>query len=319
MNPMNFLLGVMGSGSVAFVGLSAYAVVEARQQARQPPHATHASSTVKPVQAPIEVLAVPETPAVTTVVVPEPIPIVEEVAVPAEEPTAAAAPSLVLGYWPIRGLAGSLRMLLEYSGAEYKDRYHDADSWFGQTKPELAKSNALANLPYLVEGDRCLTQSNALLLYLGAKLGLDPASLLDPKAVTNLQVLNESTDLRGALVALVYPGRRISRTQEEYEANRIEQLTQRVPQAYAKLEGHLSQTGTPFFSADTPLSADFHLWETLDHHEALARVAGVESPLTAFPKLQAFYGTFRQLPQLEKYFASETSRLPINADKAYFH
>lgn len=36
-------------------------------------------STVKPVQAPIEVLAVPETPAVTTVVVPEPIPIVESV------------------------------------------------------------------------------------------------------------------------------------------------------------------------------------------------------------------------------------------------
>lgn len=43
-------------------------------------------------------------------------------------------------YWPIRGLAGSLRMLLEYSGAVYEDRHHDADSWFGQTKPELAKS-----------------------------------------------------------------------------------------------------------------------------------------------------------------------------------
>eukprot|EP00667_Euglena_gracilis_P016141 EG_transcript_16850 len=321
MNPMNFLLGVMGSGSVAFVGLSAYAVVEARQQARQLPHAPRTANTVKPVQAPIEVLAAPETPAVATVVVPEPIPIVEEAAVPAEEPAptpAAATPALVLGYWPIRGLAGSLRMLLEYSGAVYEDRHHDADSWFGQTKPELAKSNALANLPYLTEGDRCIAQSNALLLYLGVKLGLDPDSLLDPKAVTNMQVLNESIDVRRSLVAIAYPGLRVSRTQEEYEANRVEQLTQRLPQAYAKLEGHLSQTGTPFFSADTPLSADFHLWETLDHHEALARVAGVESPLMAFPKLQAFYGTFRQLPQLENYFASETSRLPINGDKAYF-
>eukprot|EP00667_Euglena_gracilis_P026978 EG_transcript_32952 len=188
MNPMNFLLGVMGSGSVAFVGLSAYAVVEARQQARQPPHVPHTTSTVKPVQAPIEVLVAPETPAVTTVVVPEPIPIVEEVAVPAEEPApapAAATPALVLGYWPIRGLAGSLRMLLEYSGVAYEDRHHDEASWFGQTKPELVKSNALANLPYLMEGDHCIAQSNALLLYLGAKLGLDPASLLDSKAVTN--------------------------------------------------------------------------------------------------------------------------------------
>eukprot|EP00667_Euglena_gracilis_P013633 EG_transcript_14072 len=310
MNPMNFLLGVMGSGSLAFVGLSAYAVVEARQPVRQSPHAPHAPhtpSTVKPVEAPIEVLAVSETSA-----------IVEEVAIPAEPsvPAPACSPSLVLGYWPIRGLVGPLRMLLEYSGVEYEDRHHAADSWFGQTKPELAKSNAFANLPYVLEGDRCVSQSNALLLYLGAKLGIDPPSLLDPHAVTNVQVLNEMADIRLALVYLAYPSRKVSRTQEEFEANRAVHLSERTPLLYRKLENHLSLTGTTFFSADKPLSADFHVWETLDQQEALARSAGAESPIAAYPRLQNFYTSFRQLPQLEKYFASEAAHLPYNNARA---
>eukprot|EP00668_Euglena_longa_P020247 GGOE01025180.1.p1 GENE.GGOE01025180.1~~GGOE01025180.1.p1 ORF type:complete len:329 (-),score=107.72 GGOE01025180.1:409-1344(-) len=301
MNPMNFLLGVMGSGSLTFVGLSAYAVVEARRMPGQPPH----TETVKPVEAPIEAIAAP---APAMQVVAESVPIVAEV--PILAPT---TPTLELGYWPIRGLAGPLRMILAYSGVEYEDRQHDADSWFGQTKPELLKSNPMANLPYIKEkeGDSCVVQSNACLLYLGSKLGLDPTSNLDPRAITNLQVLNESTDLRLSLAFLSYPWLKIARTQEEFDATRTEQLTQKVPQVYTKLEAHLGQRNTAFFSADTPLSADFHVWEALDLHEALARSAGAESPLAQYPKLQTFYTTFRELPQLEKYFASDAYQLPI--------
>eukprot|EP00668_Euglena_longa_P006107 GGOE01007233.1.p1 GENE.GGOE01007233.1~~GGOE01007233.1.p1 ORF type:complete len:324 (-),score=79.92 GGOE01007233.1:469-1317(-) len=269
---------------------------------RMPPQQLH-TEAVKPVEAPLELIAAMEAPPVVA----EPLPVVEEVPIPA-----AVTPALVLGYWPTRGLGGPLRMILAYGGVGYEERRHDVDSWFVQTKPELSKSNPLANLPYVKEGDCCIVQSNAILLFLGAKLGLDPANILDPRAITNVQVLNESTDLRLSLAFISYPHRKVARTQEEFEASRTEQLTQKVPQVYTKLEAHLGQRNTAFFSADTPLSADFHVWEALDLHEALARSAGAESPLAQYPRLQTFYSTFRELPRLEKYFASDAYRLPTN-------
>eukprot|EP00667_Euglena_gracilis_P020581 EG_transcript_22309 len=228
------------------------------------------------------------------------------------EPT----PTLVLGYWPTRGRAAPLRMMLAYAGVPYEDRRHEPDNWFNQTKPELSQTNALANLPYLQDGDRCIAQSHVCILYLGAKLGLDPTDVLDPRALSNMQVLNEIADVRTAFNTVCYPFMKVSRSQEEFEANRTAHLKEKLPPVYAKLERHLSQAGTAFFSADTPLSADFHVWETLDQQEAFARSAGVDSLLAAYPKLQKFYAAFRALPQLQKYFASDAFRLPFNIARA---
>lgn len=45
----------------------------------------------------------------------------------------------------------------------------DTDAWFGPKK-ELALSNPLLNLPYVVDGDKLVTQSNACIVYLGDKV-----------------------------------------------------------------------------------------------------------------------------------------------------
>ena len=85
---------------------------------------------------------------------------------------------ITLAYWDIRGLAQPIRMLLEYSGANYKDiRYKcgdapgfDLSEW---TSVKFKLGLDFPNLPYLIDGSIKVTQSNAILRYLGRKFGLD--------------------------------------------------------------------------------------------------------------------------------------------------
>ena len=43
-----------------------------------------------------------------------------------------------------------------------------------------------------------------------------------------------------------------------------------------------------------------------------AKKAGLPSFLAEYPKLQAFYASFKALPELAKYFASDMYSLPAN-------
>lgn len=83
-----------------------------------------------------------------------------------------AESKLVLGYWGIRGLAQPIRNLLEYLNVPYEDkRYTDRDEWFVKDKPALKTD--FPNLPYLLDGDRCVTESEAIMIHviLKAKRG----------------------------------------------------------------------------------------------------------------------------------------------------
>merc|ERR1719335_51027 len=65
-------------------------------------------------------------------------------------------PKFVMGYWDIRGLAAPLRMMFEYSRAQYVDKQYslkgsapnfDPSDWFKGDKVDLIDSNAMINLP----------------------------------------------------------------------------------------------------------------------------------------------------------------------------
>lgn len=75
---------------------------------------------------------------------------------------------VVLGYWKIRGLAEKIRMVLEYVGIPYTENKYNADNenkWFSEEKPEYIKKNPAANLPYLIDGDRFISESDAIIVY----------------------------------------------------------------------------------------------------------------------------------------------------------
>lgn len=85
---------------------------------------------------------------------------------------------------------------------------------------------------------------------------------------------------------------------------------------YTKFEGFLGEQA--YFATSTPTAGDFHVWEMLDQHEMMASRAGLPSPLAQFPKLSAFYGRFRALPQLKGYFSSEAYAYDCNNRMANF-
>merc|ERR1711998_467688 len=83
---------------------------------------------------------------------------------------------LTVGYHKFRGLGAPCRMMCFYKPKSFTAVDYGSDlkeSWFGGDKPGLAAKNACINLPYIINGDTVVTQSNTCLLYLGKKLAID--------------------------------------------------------------------------------------------------------------------------------------------------
>ena len=201
--------------------------------------------------------------------------------------------------------------MLEDAECEYEDKqYSSGEEWFGKDKPEILAKNPLANLPYVIDGENVVCQSNACFLYLGDKFGWNGSSPADKIMV--VQLLDEIYDLRNDMIALVYPFKKYSRTEEEFKANAEEKLTKGCPGYYKKFEKVLEMNGKKYFMADTLTTPDFHIWEIIDQFEILAKKESKASPVADFPKLQAFYQAFKEEPKLQKYFASPAYKLDVN-------
>jgi len=75
---------------------------------------------------------------------------------------------VTLGYWAIRGLSERIRQLLEYCGVQYTQELYDGtsrDKWFNETKPKLLEKNPAITLPYLIDGDKVIAESDAICIY----------------------------------------------------------------------------------------------------------------------------------------------------------
>ena len=63
--------------------------------------------------------------------------------------------TITLGYWKIRGLCAPLRMMCFYKGQPFVNKAYGDDAqtaWFGTEKKRLKETNALVNLPYVIDG-----------------------------------------------------------------------------------------------------------------------------------------------------------------------
>jgi len=215
---------------------------------------------------------------------------------------------LEMGYWAIRGLGAPCRMMLEHSGIEYSDfQVNKPEEWFGSKKEEVKKMNPLANLPFLIDGGKCICQTNAVFLYLGDRAGLNGKDA-DERLLT-IQLLEEVYDLRNRIIELVYPFKEVCRDQAEHDAKASKHLAEGAKGNYEKLEACVKG---PFILGEAISTADFHLFEMLDQHEIMAKTDGVSSLLTDFPKLGALHAAVKAAPTLTKYFASASYALPLN-------
>ncbi|CAN7940736.1 unnamed protein product [Ixodes hexagonus] len=200
----------------------------------------------------------------------------------------------VLGYWDIRGLAQALRDLLEYAKVEYEDKKYG----FG-TGPEWTKDEWLAdkpnlglefpNLPYYLDGDVKLTQSLAILKYLGRKHGLAPK---DEK----LQCRADVVEMQ-AFDVLLSVGRLIS--DPAYSDDKRRQFIVDQAEKLCQFDALLAKDG-PFVAGQNVTYVDFFLYEILQ----TVRVLGPSTFRKNFPTLEEYNERVAGLPGLREYLAS---------------
>nr|XP_034355336.1 glutathione S-transferase Mu 2-like isoform X4 [Arvicanthis niloticus] len=114
---------------------------------------------------------------------------------------------MTLGYWDIRGLGQAIRLLLEYTDSSYEEkRYtmgdapdYDRSQWLSE-KFKLGLD--FPNLPYLIDGSYKITQSNAILRYLGRKHNLCGETEEERIRVDILE--NQAVDTRRQLAMVCY-------------------------------------------------------------------------------------------------------------------
>ncbi|CAG5130824.1 unnamed protein product [Candidula unifasciata] len=206
-----------------------------------------------------------------------------------------------IGYWKIRGLAQPIRYLLKYAGQDFENiMYEQGDppdysreSWF-TVKHTLGL--AFPNLPYLIDGDIRITQSNAILNYLASKFGL--CGETDKVKAENFMMVENAMDFRNGLAKVLY-NRDYSKLIDDYFTT--VHTTLKAFDTF--LEGR-----TWFAGGKNPTACDFPLYELLDQHRLMK-----PDILKDYKNLQAFLKRFEELPQIKAYLQSgEFFTHPVN-------
>ncbi|CAN2391004.1 cellular detoxification of nitrogen compound [Pristimantis euphronides] len=217
---------------------------------------------------------------------------------------------MLLGYWDIRGLAHPIRLVLEYVGTDYQEkRYVIGDGKCGRRAPDYDKSQWLdekeklgldfPNLPYLVDGDVKLTQSNTILRYIAHKHGLCGSTEREEILVSMVE--NEAMDFRMRLVAISY--------NPEFEKLKGPYL-EKLPTFLARYSQFLGVR--PWFVGDKITFADFLMYDVLDQHRMLDPTC-----LQEFKNLQDFLARFEALPAVAAYMTTPRFiKSPINGRMA---
>jgi len=201
-------------------------------------------------------------------------------------------------------------MILTYFNTPFANELHSKAHENGKVsgpgewpkiKEERTKSeNGFMNLPYLKCNYGTLTQSTAILNFLGDLFGIQGSNAWERALCQN--VMLQAIDVRAAIIRVWYQP-----AQDRYEKAREQFVKTGAAEQLSKVETWLQQRGTTFMVANTPLVCDFLMWEVLDQH-----VTFYPECFKDFPLLAAYHKRFRSLPQLQPYFQSNMSRWPIN-------
>lgn len=205
-----------------------------------------------------------------------------------------------VGYQLIRGLGAPLRMICHYKSQDHTMVSYGADlaeKWFKEDKPKLKEKNSCINLPYIINGDEVVTQTDTCLLYLGKKLGIDTEEAF----FHNHCVLDQTMDLRNDLMKIVYPFASV-KTKEDFPEAAKAHMKGSATTNMTKLEAFCKG---PFMCGDSPQSGDFHLFEMLDQHSVICEKLGEPDIVEGFPKLKKLAAAMKALPEMKSYFESD--------------
>eukprot|EP01087_Luapelamoeba_hula_P004697 TRINITY_DN14634_c1_g1_i1.p1 TRINITY_DN14634_c1_g1~~TRINITY_DN14634_c1_g1_i1.p1 ORF type:complete len:224 (+),score=43.13 TRINITY_DN14634_c1_g1_i1:67-738(+) len=197
-----------------------------------------------------------------------------------------------VGYWKIRGLAQAIRMLLAYKEVPFEDvRYEQGDPPAYSREAWLSVKNTLGlefpNLPYLIDGDVKLTESNAILRYLGRKYDLYGSN---DKDAARIDMLTDIVmGIRNKLMGLVYGG--------AFESQR-QSYAQNIKQQFAPFEKMLQDR--QWLAGDNLSYIDFHFYEMVAQHKFVDPTIFSDSP-----KISEYANRFEALPTIAAYMKED--------------
>jgi len=206
---------------------------------------------------------------------------------------------LILGYWKVRGLGGILKSLLHYCDIPYEEKiYTSNEEWFNHEKYTLGLD--FPNLPYIIDGDKKIAETLALMHYIVIKgnkkelLGGD-----DDKHVRVLEAYCMIRDLRTAIISVCF-------TKGDFRKEIEELFTLEGPKVFAlgapKVQLRQLETvlGKRDWIVDTLTVADFWLLELL---EIILEID--ETLLNPYPNLLKFRERFINIPKVKEFRESE--------------
>ncbi|XP_040291768.1 glutathione S-transferase P 1-like [Bufo bufo] len=194
-----------------------------------------------------------------------------------------------LSYFPIRGRAEAIRLLLADQGASWTDEEVQMADWFSG-KSEIKKTAVFGQVPKFQHGDFVLYQSNSIMRYLGHIYGISGSNTQESALI---DMVNDGVeDLRLKYGRLIF---------FEYETGK-EKYIKDLPNQLSAFERILSNNsnGTKFVVGDKISYTDYNLLDTLQCHIDLDPKC-----LTSFPLLSAYVERIASRPKLSEYLKSE--------------
>jgi len=198
----------------------------------------------------------------------------------------------ILAYWDIRGLAQPIRLLLEYTQMPWEDKLYvcgpaptfEKTCWFGE-KETLDLD--FPNLPYFIDGDVRLSQSDAILHYIARKHDL--AGKTEEERIRIDLVYAELCDMRGSFVSTCY-----SKDFESLKPTFLQNVAVRLN----RLSKFLGER--PYFAGENLTYVDFVAYEYLDQLKMLEPTI-----LSNFKNLDEFTKGIEKLELIDKYMKSD--------------
>ncbi|XP_025236231.1 glutathione S-transferase Mu 2 isoform X1 [Theropithecus gelada] len=198
---------------------------------------------------------------------------------------------MTLGYWNIRGLAHSIRLLLEYTGSSYEEKKYtmgdapdyDRSQWLNE-KFKLGLD--FPNLPYLIDGTHKITQSNAIMRYIARKHNL--CGETEKEKIREDILENQLMDNRMQLARLCYD--------PDFEKLKPEYL-EGLPEMLKLYSQFLGKQ--PWFLGDKITFVDFIAYDVFERNQVFE-----PSCLDAFPNLKDFISRFEGLEKISAYMKS---------------
>jgi len=266
-----------------------------------------------------------------------------------EELIAYPTGKMTVAYWKIRGLAQSIRVLCEFCEIDFENKmfvqtpcprpipealckghpfssmeaYEASKACWFDVKDTILGDYHSPNLPYLIDGDVTLTESNAILRYIGKKAVAKGVSTIcggtPSEVAANEFMLDMAMELRNKVIQIGYAtcwpsfvgtiDQLAGQPASAYYDTKAGEFKANIPADCTKFEKYLG--GNPYFAGQNVTVCDFHMYELLDQQRCMFGPEIYEG----FPQIQAFVARFGALPKVAA--AYKKYDLPANNEMSW--